>query len=148
MRTGTIIKCVVCMLFLCIGTTPMLAQKNINKVVEELEKCDGVSISLVTNRNPQTREITNEIKTLSLVDENVFKQLVQAFEKDEEYTRTAIKDSKIVNGITRVDYTYIFTNERGNYNYNLTSSAKTKWKFEITIIFNPSKKDKNKGKDE
>ena len=83
MRTGTIIKCLASMLFLCVGTIPMSAQKNIDKVVEELEKRDGVNISLVTNRNPQTREITNKIKTLSITDEKIFEQLVKAFEKDE-----------------------------------------------------------------
>ena len=144
MRTGTIIKCLASMLFLCVGTIPMSAQKNIDKVVEELEKRDGVNISLVTNRNPQTKEITNKIKTLSITDEKIFEQLVKAFEKDEEYTRTAMREDKNKNGIHLVDYTFIFTNEEGNYNYNLNSSSKTKGKFELTIIFNPSKKDKKK----
>ena len=99
MRTGTIIKCLASMLFLCVGTIPMSAQKNIDKVVEELEKRDGVNISLVTNRNPQTREITNKIKTLSITDEKIFEQLVKAFEKDEEYTRTAMREDKNKNGI-------------------------------------------------
>lgn len=136
-------RCLAIML-LSISTSPILAQKNINKLVEELEKRDNIKVSLVTNRNPQTREITNRIKTFSATDENMLNELVKAFEKDEEYTRTAMKEAKKTNGIHVVEYTYIFTCEEGNYNYSLESSSKTKGKFELTIIFNPSRKKKEK----
>ncbi|MBE6276097.1 MAG: DUF5024 domain-containing protein [Bacteroides sp.] len=143
MKKRTIMRCLAIML-LSISTSPILAQKNINKLVEELEKRDNIKVSLVTNRNPQTRGITNQIKTFSATDENMLNELVKAFEKDEEYTRTAMKEAKKTNGIHVVEYTYIFTSEEGNYNYSLESSSKTKGKFELTIIFNPSRKKKEK----
>ena len=143
MKKRTIMRCLAIML-LSISTSPILAQKNINKLVEELEKRENIKVSLVTNRNPQTRGITNRIKTFSATDENMLNELVKAFEKDEEYTRTAMKEAKKTNGIHVVEYTYIFTSEEGNYNYSLESSSKTKGKFELTIIFNPSRKKKEK----
>lgn len=133
-------------MLLSTSVLPMMAQKNISKLVEELEKRDDVEISLVTNRNPQTREITNKVKTIYVKDEILFDKFVKAFEKDEEYTRTAIKDSKRKNGILVVDYNFKFENEEGNYTYTLSSSSKTKGKFDITIIFNPTKREKNKKK--
>ena len=84
------------------------------------------------------------VKTIYVKDEALFDKFVKAFEKDEEYTRTAIKDSKRKNGILVVDYNFKFEDEEGNYTYTLSSSSKTKGKFDITIIFNPSKKDKKK----
>lgn len=143
MKKKTIMRCLVTML-LCIGISPVFAQKNINKLVEELEKRDDIKVSLVTNRNPQTREITNRIKTFSVTDEKMLEELVKAFEKDEEYTRTAIKEAKKTNGIHVVDYSYIFPSEEGNHNYSLESSSKTKGKFELTIIFNPLRKKQEK----
>ena len=143
MKTRIVTRILTIML-LSANVLPMMAQKNISKLVEELEKRNDVEISMVTNRNPQTREITNKVKTIYVKDEALFNKFVKAFEKDEEYTRTAIKDSKRKNGILVVDYNFKFEDEEGNYTYTLSSSSKTKGKFDITIIFNPSKKDKKK----
>lgn len=143
MKTRIVTRILTIML-LSANVLPMMAQKNISKLVEELEKRNDVEISMVTNRNPQTREITNKVKTIYVKDEALFDKFVKAFEKDEEYTRTAIKDSKRKNGILVVDYNFKFEDEEGNYTYTLSSSSKTKGKFDITIIFNPSKKDKKK----
>lgn len=139
-----IVKRILTVLLLSTSVLPMMAQKNISKLVEELEKRDDVEISMVTNRNPQTREITNKVKTIYVKDESLFDKFVKAFEEDEEYTRTAIKDSKRKNGILVVDYTFKFENEEGNYTYTLSSSSMTKGKFDITIIFTPAKKEKKK----
>ena len=143
MKTRIVTRILTIML-LSANVLPMMAQKNISKLVEELEKRNDVEISMVTNRNPQPREITNKVKTIYVKDEALFDKFVKAFEKDEEYTRTAIKDSKRKNGILVVDYNFKFEDEEGNYTYTLSSSSKTKGKFDITIIFNPSKKDKKK----
>ena len=143
MKTRIVTRILTIML-LSANVLPMMAQKNISKLVEELEKRNDVEISMVTNRNPQTREITNKVKTIYVKDEALFDKFVKAFEKDEEYTRTAIKDSKRKNGILVVDYNFKFEDEEGNYTYTLSSSSKTKGIFDITIIFNPSKKDKKK----
>ena len=143
MKTRIVTRILTIML-LSANVLPMMAQKNISKLVEELEKRNDVEISMVTNRNPQTREITNKVKTIYVKDEALFDKFVKAFEKDEQYTRTAIKDSKRKNGILVVDYNFKFEDEEGNYTYTLSSSSKTKGKFDITIIFNPSKKDKKK----
>ena len=143
MKTRIVTRILTIML-LSANVLPMMAQKNISKLVEELEKRNDVEISMVTNRNPQTREITNKVKTIYVKDEALFDKFVKAFEKDEEYTRTAIKDSKRKNGILVVDYNFKFEDEEGNYTYTLSSSSKTKGKFDITIIFNPSKKDNKK----
>ena len=139
-----IVTRILTIMLLSTNVLSMMAQKNISKLIEELEKRDDVEISLVTNRNPQTREITNKVKTIYVKDEALFDKFVKAFEKDEEYTRTAIKDSKRKNGILVVDYNFKFENEEGNYTYTLSSSSKIKGKFDITIIFNPSKKNKKK----
>ena len=143
MKTRIVTRILTIML-LSANVLPMMAQKNISKLVEELEKRNDVEISMVTNRNPQTREITNKVKTIYVKDEALFDKFVKAFEKDEEYTRTAIKDSTRINCILVVDYNFKFEDEEGNYTYTLSSSSKTKGKFDITIIFNPSKKDKKK----
>ena len=143
MKTRIVTRILTIML-LSANVLPMMAQKNISKLVEELEKRNDVEISMVTNRNPQTREITNKVKTIYVKDEALFDKFVKAFEKDEEYTRTAIKDSKRKNGILVVDYNFKFEDDEGTYTYTLISSSKTKGTVDITIIFNPSKKDKKK----
>ena len=45
MRTGKVMKCIVTMMLLCIGILPVMAQKNIDKVVKELEGRSDVSIN-------------------------------------------------------------------------------------------------------
>lgn len=125
---------------------PAMAQKNIDKLVEELEKRDDVSISLVTNRNPETRKVTNVIKSISFNDATMAKRLIEAFDKDEEYTVTAIKDSKKVGGKPKADYMFIFRTEEGRYKYAL--SIKTNGKTEISIIIHPNKKKKDTSQSE
>jgi hypothetical protein len=50
MRTGKVMKCIVTMMLLCIGILPVMAQKNIDKVVKELEGRSDVSINSVTRK--------------------------------------------------------------------------------------------------
>ena len=52
-------------LWLGMCAVPVMGQKNIDKIVEELEKRDDVSISLVTRRNPETRKVTTFVKSIT-----------------------------------------------------------------------------------
>ena len=141
MKTNNWKKLLMATLWLGMCAVPAMAQKNIDKIVEELEKRDDVSISLVTNRNPETRKVTNVVKSISCADEKITQRLIEAFEKDEEYTVTAIKDSKKVNGKPKASYMYIFRTDEGQYNYSL--DIKTNGKVEISVIFKPQKQGKD-----
>ena len=63
MRTGKVMKCIVTMMLLCIGILPVMAQKNIDKVVKELEGRSDVSINSVTKRDPKTTKAISMTKT-------------------------------------------------------------------------------------
>ena len=56
MKTGKWMKCIVALMLMCIGALPVMAQKNIDKVVKELEGRSDVSINSVTKRDPKTRK--------------------------------------------------------------------------------------------
>ena len=90
MRVYNILKCIIIALFIGIGTVPMMAQKNIDKIIQELEKRSDVSINSVTNRDPKTRKIVSMVKTFTLKDPT--SRFIRAFEKDEEDAITAIKN--------------------------------------------------------
>ena len=49
-------------LFIGMGTAPVMAQKNIDKIIQELEKRSDVSINSVTKRDPKTRKIVSMVK--------------------------------------------------------------------------------------
>lgn len=89
MRTGKVMKCIVTMMLLCIGILPVMAQKNIDKVVKELEGRSDVSINSVTKRDPKTRKVISMTKTYSVRDARMAGTLRRAFEKDEEFAITA-----------------------------------------------------------
>ena len=42
MRIYNFLKCIIIALFIGIGTVPMMAQKNIDKIIQELEKRSSV----------------------------------------------------------------------------------------------------------
>ena len=77
-------------LFMGMGTVPVMAQKNIDKIIQELGKRSDVSINYVTNRDPKTRRIVSIVKTLTVKDQT--NRFIKAFEKDEEDAITAIKN--------------------------------------------------------
>jgi hypothetical protein len=142
MKTRNGMKCIMAILLLCMGAVPMMAQKNIDKLVEELEKRHDVAINSVTSRNPKTRKITKIVKNFSFKDGLMNGKLIKAFEKDEEYTITAIKDlPKGRNGASsNVSFTFIFVkdnNQKITYTlYTDKSEATT-----LTIIMNSENKD-------
>lgn len=142
MKTRNWMKCMLVTLLLCMGAVPMMAQKNIDKLVEELEKRRDVAINSVTSRDPKTRKITKIVKNLSFKDRLMNGKLIKAFEKDEEYTITAIKDlPKGRNGdSSNVSFTFIFVkdnNQKITYTLYTDKSEGTT----LTIIMNSENKD-------
>ena len=89
MKTGKWMKCIVALMLMCIGVLPVMAQKNIDKVVKELEGRSDVSINSVTKRDPKTRKVISMTKNYSVKDTRMAGALRRAFEKDEEFAVTA-----------------------------------------------------------
>lgn len=124
---------VACMM-LFIGTIGVMAQKNINKVVEELEKSDEASINSVTKRDPKTRKITRVVKTFSLTDIKMAKRLITAFEKDEEYAVSAMKDMpKGRKSAMRVNFTFTFQQDNEKAIYTLITNENGRVDLSINI---------------
>lgn len=123
MKVRTIMKTMLAVMLLCMSFTPMMAQKNIDKLFSELEKLDDVSVNSVTKRDPKTRLIVSMVKSFTLKDIRVAKRLIEAFEKDEEYAVTAIKDMpKGRKSALRVNFNFIFrTSDSRQYTYTLTT---------------------------
>ena len=127
-------KCMVAFMLLFMGTMGAMAQKNINKVVEELEKSDEASINSVTRRDPKTRKITRMVKTFSLTDIKMAKRLIAAFEKDEEYAVSAMKDMpKGRKSAMRVNFTFTFQQDNEKAMYTLTTNENGKIELSINI---------------
>ena len=130
----TWMKCMVACMMLFIGTIGVMAQKNINKVVEELEKSDEASINSVTKRDPKTRKITRVVKTFSLTDIKMAKRLITAFEKDEEYAVSAMKDMpKGRKSAMRVNFTFTFQQDNEKAIYTLITNENGRVDLSINI---------------
>ena len=127
-------KCMVACMMMFVGTMGVMAQKNIDKVVEELEKSDEASINSVTKRDPKTRKVTRMIKTFSLTDIKMAKRLIAAFEKDEEYAVSAMKDMpKGRKSAMRVNFTFTFQQDNEKAIYTLTTNENGKVDLSINI---------------
>ena len=138
MRINNFLKCMMIVLFFGISAAPAMAQKNIDKLLEEIEKREDVSVNSVVKRDPKTRKITSTIKSFSLTDEKMAKRLIDAFEKDEEYTITAIKDMpRGRKGTAQANFTFIFQkdNEKRTYTFNATPSGR----INVSVIIKESK---------
>ena len=124
MKANSILKCIMLALFIGMNIPSVMAQKNIDKLLEEIEKRDDASVNSVTKRDPKTRKITSVVKSFSLPsDAKMTQRLIEAFEKDEEYTITAIKDiPRGRKAATRANFTFIFQkgNEKRTYTFNAT----------------------------
>ena len=102
-------------LLLCGGTGKVMAQKNIDKMAAELEKRDDVAINSVTKRDSKTRKVVKVVKSFSLKDEKIGARLIEAFEKDEEYAETAIKDMPKGRGkAQKANFTFIYKMDNEN----------------------------------
>lgn len=122
MKMNHLLKYIMITLWMCIGTTSVMAQKNIDKLLEEIEKRDDASINSVVKRDPKTRKVVSIVKSFTLTDAKLSQRLIEAFEKDEEYTVTAIKDMpKGRKEATRANFTFIFQkdNEKRTYTFNV-----------------------------
>lgn len=136
-------KCMVACVLLFMGTMGVMAQKNINKVVEELEKSDEASINSVTKRDPKTRKITRVVKTFSLTDIKMAKRLIAAFEKDEEYAISAMKDMpKGRKSAMRVNFTFTFQQDNEKAIYTLITNENGRVDLSINIR-RPGSDDRN-----
>ena len=138
MKVCNLLKCMMMVLFIGMGTVSSMAQKNIDKLLEEIEKRDDASVNSVTKRDPKTRKITSGGKSFSLTDTKMTQRLIEAFEKDEEYTVTAIKDiPKGRKEATRANFTFIFQkdNEKRTYNF----SVDPKGTISLSVIIKQSK---------
>ena len=127
-------KCMVACMMMFVGTMGVMAQKNIDKVVAELEKSDEVAINSVTKRDPKTRQITRVIKTFSLTDIKMAKRLIAAFEKDEEYAISAMKDMpKGRKSAMKVNFTFTFQQDNEKSMYTLTTNENGKIELSINV---------------
>ena len=110
----------------------------IDKMAAELEKRDDVAINSVTKRDPKTRKVVKVVKSFSLKDENIGARLIEAFEKDEEYAETAIKDMPKGRGkAQKANFTFIYKtdNEKRTYTLNVKESGSVS----MTVIISPMK---------
>lgn len=142
MKVNSLLKCMMIALLMGIGTPSVMAQKNIDKVLAEIEKRDDASVNSVVKRDPKTRKIVSVVKSFSLTDEKMTKALIEAFEKDEEYTVTAIKDMpKGRKDATRANFTFIFQkeNEKQTYTFSVGSSGK----INVSVIIKQEKSGKD-----
>ena len=127
-------KCMVACMMMFVGTMGVMAQKNIDKVVAELEKSDEVAINSVTKRDPKTRKVTRMIKTFSLTDIKMAKRLIAAFEKDEEYAISAMKDMpKGRKSAMKVNFTFTFQQDNEKSMYSLSTNENGKIELSINI---------------
>lgn len=107
------VMCMVGMLFgLCAGA---MAQKNIDKVVADMEKNADTRITSIKKRDPDTRKVVKVTKTVRLTDGQIANRALEAFEKDEEDALTSIKEKR-----NRVEYTLTFRNKNEKRTYILT----------------------------
>lgn len=133
MKVCNLLKCMMVVLFIGMGTIPSMAQKSIDKLLEEIERRDDASVNSVTKRNPKTRKITSVVKSFSLTDAKMTQRLIEAFEKDEEYTVTAMKDMpKGRKEATRANFTFVF--QKDNEKRTYTFSVNPQGKISISVI--------------
>ena len=117
MNTKRLILSMMAMLFTISSAT---AQSHIDKIVDELEQ-KGVDISKVVRRDPKTKKVVSETKSLSFYskDSNYANRLKEAFKKDAE---DAVQETVNNHGNTHL---LIFKNGTKSAHYNLTITPKS-----------------------
>lgn len=134
MKTKMIMCLAVMWLGLCSGA---MAQKNIDKVVADMEKNADTRITSIKKRDPDTRKVVKVTKTLRLTDVQIAKRALDAFEKDEEDALTSIKEKR-----NRVEYTLTYRTKAEKRTYILTICEGND--VEISVFITPAK-DKDTG---
>ena len=71
MKANSFLKSMMIVLIMVIGTPSAMAQKNIDKVLEEIEKRDDASVNSVVKRDPKTRKVISVVKSFSLTDDKI-----------------------------------------------------------------------------
>ena len=139
MKIGRMKRSLMAMMLMCLLVVPAMAQKNIEKVVKELEKRTDVAINSVTKRDPKTRKIVSMTKTYSVVDQRMVGVLLEAFEKDEEFAITATKNlPKGRMDSSKMNLYFIFyPQENEKHIYTLTCSGNGQ--LNLTIIVKQEK---------
>ena len=135
MKIGRMKRCLMAMMLMCLLVVSAMAQKNIEKVVKELEKRTDVAINSVTKRDPKTRKIVSMTKTYSVVDQRMVGVLLEAFEKDEEFAITATKNlPKGRMDSSKMNLYFIFyPHENEKHTYTLTCSGNGQMRLTIII---------------
>lgn len=113
---------------LCIGA---MAQKSIDKVVEDMEKNADARITSIKKRDPDTRKVVKVTKTIRLTDAQIAKRALEAFEKEEENALTSIKEKR-----SRVEYTLTFRNKVEKRTYIL--NIRDKNDVEVSVFITPA----------
>lgn len=134
MKTKMIMCLAVIWLGLCSGA---MAQKNIDKVVADMEKNADTRITSIKKRDPDTRKVVKVTKTLRLTDVQIAKRALDAFEKDEEDALTSIKEKR-----NRVEYTLTYRTKAEKRTYILTIREGND--VEISVFITPAN-DKDTG---
>ena len=139
MKTGKMMKCIVAMMLLCMSAMPVMAQKNIDKVVKELENRSDVSIHSVVKRDPKTRKIITMTKVYSVKDDRMAGELRNAFEKDEEFAITStINMQGGRNNLRGMNLFFVFNpTENEKHTYSLTCNRDGE--MTLTIIIKQEK---------
>lgn len=128
MSTQKIICMVVMFFGLCIGA---MAQKSIDKLIEDAEKNPKAHITSIKKRDPDTRKVQKVTNTIRLTDAQFAKRAMEAFEREEENALTSIKEKR-----DRVEYMLTFRNklEKRTYILNIHENNDV----EITIFITPA----------
>lgn len=134
MKTKMIMCLALMWLGLCSGA---MAQKNIDKVVADMEKNADTRITSIKKRDPDTRKVVKVTKTLRLTDVQIAKRALDAFEKDEEDALTSIKEKR-----NRVEYTLTYRTKAEKRTYILTIREGND--VEISVFITPAN-DKDTG---
>ena len=137
MKANNFLKCMMTALLIGLTTIPMMAQKNIEKCIQQLEKRSDVSINSVTQRDPKTLKVVSMMKTYKLKDPS--SSIIKAFEADEKDAITAIKDlPKGRMNIRNAKLTYIFQpqkNEKRIYTLSVDKNGVTT----LRVVINQGK---------
>lgn len=131
-RLGKRLCAALAVLALCTGA---MAQKNIDKVMERMEKLKDARVTFVKRRDPETRKIVSMYKTVRVTDADMARQAREAFDRDEpESTNSTLESS------SRITYTLVFHKDGMNYTYIM--ELREKGDVEISLHTRPVKDSK------
>ena len=130
MKTQRMVCTLLMMVGLCMGA---MAQKSIDRIMEEMEKMRDVRITSVQKRDPKTKKVVRLSKTIYLQNPAIAKRLIEAFDKEEKDALTVIEDKG-----TNVSYTLKFQDKAEKlvrtYILNVKDSSR---KIEVSVFIAP-----------